>query len=152
MITYQVEEYERALPELREIFPVHWLELALFQDRMPLRPNDNDYISMDRNGSLILSTIRRHGELIGYYTAKIYNPLHYCETLAATMDMIYVKIEYRNFGYAVRLIDFVEKLLVKRGVQVWYSGYKTGKPLGLDSVLRRRGFSDADTYVVKWIG
>lgn len=68
------------------------------------------------------------------------------------MDMIYTKIEHRGHGYAIRLIDFVEKELIKRGVQIWYSGYKTHKPLGLDRVLKSRGFSDADTYLVKWIG
>lgn len=152
MITYQIEEYEKALPELKEIFLVHWLELALFQDEMPLYPIDADYITMDRNGSLFLSTIRYNGELIGYYVCKIYYPLHYGTTLAATMDMLYTKIEYRGRGYAVRLLNFVEKELIKRGVKIWYSGFKTDKPLGLDRVLKKLNFKNADTYLAKWIG
>lgn len=151
MITYQVEPYEQALPELKEIFPVHWLELALFQDRMPLKPQDNEYIARDRDGRLFLTTCRRNGELIGYYTCLVHNSLHY-DIPTALMDMIYMKIEFRSRGYAIRMIRFVEKELIKRGIQVWYSGFKTHKPLGLDRALTSLGFGPADTYLVKWIG
>lgn len=151
MITYQIEPYAHALPELKEIYPVHWLELALFQDRMPLRPQDYTYINQDQEGDLFLVTTRRNGELIGYYTCLLYRSLHY-DISTATMDMIYMKIEHRSRGYAIRMIKFVEKELIKRGVQIWYSGFKTHKPLGLERVLPALGFIPADTYLVKWIG
>jgi hypothetical protein len=151
LITYQVEAYEQALPELKEIYPVHWLELALFQDKMPLKPQDNEYIARDRDGRLFLVTCRRNGELIGYYTCLLNNSLHY-DIPTAQMDMIYMKIEFRSHGYAIRMIRLVEKELVKRGIQIWYSGYKTHKPLGLDRALTALGFGPADTYLVKWIG
>lgn len=151
MITYQVESYETALPELKEIFPVHWLELALFQDKMPLRPQDQEYIARDRDGRLFLTTCRRNGELIGYYTCLVHNSLHY-DIPTALMDMIYMRIEFRSRGYAIRMVQFVEKELIKRGIQVWYSGFKTHKPLGLDRALASLGFGPADTYLVKWIG
>lgn len=151
MITYQVEPYENALPELKELLPVHWLELALFQDRMPLMPQHAEYIARDRDGRLFLTTCRKDGELIGYYITLIHNSLHY-DIPTATMDIIYMKIEFRSRGYAIRMIKFVEKELIKRGVQIWYSGFKTRKPLGLDRALEHLGFSPADTYLVKWIG
>lgn len=151
IVTYQIEPYENALPELKQIYPVHWLELALFQDRMPLRPQDGEYIARDRDGRLFLATCRKDGELIGYYTCLVHNSLHY-DIPTALMDMIYMKIEHRSHGYAIRMIKFVEKELIKRGVQVWYSGYKTHKPLGLDRALHSLGFGPADTYLVKWIG
>lgn len=151
MITYQVESYEAALPELKEIFPIHWLELALFQDKMPLRPQDQEYIARDRDGRLFLTTCRRNGELIGYYTCLVHNSLHY-DIPTALMDMIYMRIEFRSRGYAIRMVQFVEKELIKRGIQVWYSGFKTHKPLGLDRALASLGFGPADTYLVKWIG
>lgn len=151
MITYQVEPYEQALPELKQIFPVHWLELALFQDRMPLRPQDSEYTARDRDGRLFLTTCRRNGELIGYYTCLVHYSLHY-DIPTALMDMIYMRMEFRSRGYAIRMIQFVEKELIKRGIQVWYSGFKTHKPLGLDRALASLGFGPADTYLVKWIG
>jgi hypothetical protein len=151
LITYQVEPYENALPELKEIYPVHWLELALFQDRMPLKPQDAEYIARDRDGRLFLVTCRRDGELIGYYTCIVHNSLHY-DIPTALMDMIYMKIEFRSRGYAIRMIKFVEKELIKRGVQIWFSGFKTHKPLGLDRALKALGFGSADTYLAKWIG
>jgi hypothetical protein len=151
LITYQVEPYENALPELKQIYPVHWLELALFQDRMPLMPQDHEYIARDRDGRLFLTTCRRNGELIGYYTCLVHNSLHY-DIPTALMDMIYMKIEFRSRGYAIHMIKFVEKELIKRGIQVWYSGFKTHKPLGLDRALEHLGFLPADTYLTKWIG
>lgn len=118
---------------------------------MPLRPQDAEYIQRDRDGRLFLTTCRRNGELIGYYTTLLHNSLHY-DIPTATMDMIYMKVEHRHRGYAIRLIMFVEKELTRRGVQIWYSGFKTHKPLGLDRALTHLGFGPADTYLVKWIG
>lgn len=151
MITYQVEPYEAALPELKQIISTHWEELALFQDRMPLQPQHGEYIARDRDGRLFLTTCRRNGELIGYYITLIHNSLHY-DIPTATMDIVYMKEEHRSRGYAIRMMRFVEKELTKRSVKVWYSGFKTHKPLGLDRALSHLGFGPADTYLVKWIG
>lgn len=118
---------------------------------MPLRPQDHEYIARDRSGGLFLVTCRRNGELIGYYTCLVYNSLHY-DIPTATMDLIYMKIEHRHRGYAICMIKFVEKELIKRSIQIWYSGFKTHKPLGLDRALAHLGFIPADTYLAKWIG
>lgn len=118
---------------------------------MPLKPLDGEYITRDRDGRMFLVTCRRNSELIGYYTCLLHSSLHY-EIPSATMDLIYMKIEHRHRGYAIRMIKLVEKELIKRGIQIWYSGFKTHKPLGLDHVLAGLGFIPADTYLAKWIG
>lgn len=118
---------------------------------MPLKPQHGEYIARDRDGRLFLTTCRRNGELIGYYITLVHNSLHY-DIRTATMDIIYMKEEHRSRGYAIRMMLFVERELTRRGVKVWYSGYKTHKPLGLDRALKHLGFGDADTYLVKWIG
>lgn len=152
MITAQVESFEAALPELRAIFPVHHAELALFQDRMPLDPQYDEYARRERAGSLFLVTVRKDGRITGYYTAQVAPGFHYGSTFTGTMDLMFVIPEERGRGTVVPLMRTVERELRRRGVRLWYSGHKTHKPLGLDRLLPMFGFQPADTYMAKWIG
>lgn len=152
MISAQIESFEKALPELIELFPGHWEELAIFKDRMPLSPQYAEYIRREQQGLLFLATVRKNGKIVGYYTAQIAPGFHYKSTLTATMDMAYIVPGDRQRGLALPLFRAVERELRHRGVAVWYSGYKTSKPLGMPGILDLFGFSDADTYRAKWLG
>lgn len=152
MISAQIESFEAALPELLAIFPTHWAELALFRDRMPLSPQYREYIKRERAGVLFLATIRMNGRIVGYYTAQAAPGFHYESTFTATMDMVYVLPEVRDRGLALPLFRCVERELKRRGVQLWYSGFKTHNPLGMPRLLGLLGFRDADTYMARWIG
>lgn len=152
MITTQIESFAVALPELMRIFPHHWRELALFQNRMPLAPQFHEYMRRERSGSLFLATVRVDGEIAGYYTAQVAAGFHYGSTLTGTMDMVYITEEHRNKGLIVPLMRRVEREMQRRQVQVWYAGYKSHNPMQLDRILPRFGFIPADTYMAKWIG
>lgn len=152
MITAQVESFEAALPELKRLFSVHHRELALFQDRMPLRPQYDEYVERERAGRLFLATVRRDGAIVGYYTAQVAPGFHYGDTLTGHMDMCYVVPEHRGQGLAWPLFRCVEKELQRRGVQLWYSGFKVHNPLRMPELLTALGFQPADQYQVKWIG
>lgn len=152
MISAQIESFEKALPELIKIFPTHWTELAIFKEKMPLSPQYDEYVKRERNGILFLATVRKNGRIVGYYTAQVAPGFHYKETLTATMDMAYVVPEERQKGLALPLFRAVERELKRRGVKIWYSGWKTAKPLGMPDLLEAFGFSSADTYLAKWLG
>lgn len=152
MITAQIESFEQALPELRAIFPQHHAELALFKDRMPLSPQYDEYIERERAGRLFLVTVRLNGEIAGYYVAQVAPGFHYSETMTGTMDMCYVTTEQRGRGLSLPLFRCVERELRRRGVQVWYSGYKTERTFGMPGLLDLLKFGPADTYRAKWIG
>lgn len=152
MITAQVESFEAALPELNVLFPRHWEELALFRDRMPLAPQYNEYVTRERSGRLFLATVRADGRLAAYYVAQTAPGFHYAGTFTAHMDIKYVVPDLRGRGLIVPLMRTVERELRRRGVQAWYSGYKTCTPLGLDKILPALGFQPADSYLVKWLG
>lgn len=152
MITAQVESYEAALPELRQLFPRHWEELALFRDRMPLAPQYGEYVRRERDGLLFLTTVRVDGRLAAYYTVQTTPGFHYAGTFTANMDIMYVVPDLRGRGLVMPLMRRVEAELRRRGVQAWYSGYKTSNPLGLDKVLPMLGFQPADSYMIKWLG
>lgn len=152
MITAQVESFEAALPELMPLFPRHWQELALFKDRMPMAMQFPEYVRREQVGSLFLATVRLDGRIAAYYVTQVAPGFHYGTTLTGTMDLIYVVPELRDRGLAYPLFRCVERELKRRGVQLWYSGYKTGNPNQLDRLLPVLGFQPADTYMVKWIG
>jgi len=152
VITVQVDSFEHSIPELRELFPTHHRELALFQDRMPLVPDYAEYVRREREGSLFLTTARWNGRVVAYYVAQVRLGFHYSTTLTGTMDILYVVPEFRNRGLALPLFRHTEKELKRRGVSVWYSGYKTRNQMGLAGLHEVLGFQPADTYVAKWIG
>lgn len=146
-----MESFERAIPELSCIFPIHWSELAIFKDRMPLDPDYDEYVRREREGRLFLVTVRKDGQIVAYYTAQAAKGFHYQSTFTGTMDMLYVVQEVRERGLAMPLFRCVEKELERRGVRLWFSGYKSHNPLGLDLLLPKFGFIPADVYMAKWL-
>ncbi len=152
MITAQVESFVDCASELAAIFPQHWDELALFRDRMPLAPQWQEYARRERDGVLFLVTVRWNGKIVGYYTAQVAPGFHYSQTLTGTHDLVYVIPEARERGLALPLFRCVERELKRRGVRLWFSGFKTHNPLGMPDLLDRLGFVPADQYCAKWIG
>lgn len=152
MITVQVEHFADCRQELADIFPLHWEELGKFKDRMPLMPQYGEYVHRNILGKLILVTARIDGRIMGYYTAQIAPGFHYASTLTATMDLCYIHPSVRNRGLAAPLFRAVEKELKRRGVQLWFSGYKHHNQLGMPALLNLLGFQMSDCYESKWIG
>ncbi len=152
MITAQIEPFFSCWPELKEIFPSHHRELALFQDKMPLNPQETEYCNRNMFGVLFFATVRWNGKIAAYYIAQVQPGFHYGSTLTGTQDICYVLPELRNRGLAFPLFRLVEREMRRRGVKAWYSGWKTQNPLGMDRLLPALGFVPADTYAVKWLG
>jgi GNAT superfamily N-acetyltransferase len=152
MITVQVESFRDCIPELRVIFDKHHKELGLFRNVMPLDPNYHEYCRRENEGILFLTTVRRDGTIVAYYTAQTVSGFHYASTFTGTMDIAYVVPEERNRGLALPLFRRTEAELKRRGVKVWYSGYKVNNPLGMPELLNALGFMPADFYCAKWIG
>lgn len=152
MLTAQIEPFEPAKDELAQIFLRHWEELALFRDKMPLDPQYGEYVNRNRSGVLFLATMRWDGDIVAYYIAQVAPGFHYNSTLCGIGDICYVVPEFRDRGLAYPLFRLVERELRRRGVKVWYSGWKTANPLGMDKLLPALGFGPADSYTAKWIG
>lgn len=152
MLTFQVDSFEQCIPELCRIFPMHHTELGLLRNKMPLDPDYQEYVRIERNGNLFLTTGRWNGIIVAYYVAHVRPGLHYLSTLTGTMDIAYVSPEMRGRGLALPLFRHVEKELQRRGVKVWYSGAKVHNPMGMPELHEMLGFIPADKYFVKWIG
>src|SRR6185436_8871648 len=83
MITAQVESLTERLEELKAFFPKHWDVLALNKDVVPLDPQYAKYLRRDALGLVLFVSLRKDGDLIGYFVGFVAPGLHYqtCLTL-----------------------------------------------------------------------
>lgn len=151
MITAQLESFEERLEELKVLLPLHYQELAMDQDRVPLSPSYNVYIGHERDGQLIFMTLREAGKLVGYFIGFISSGLHYNTCLDCRMDIFYVHPSIRGTALpGLKLFRAVEKELKRRGVQRWYVGAKLKHDAS--PLFKRLGFKPIEVYHSKWIG
>lgn len=150
MITCHVESFEERLSELQALLPLHYRELALNQDKVPLQPQYHVYIERERAGGLLFVTLRDSGELVGYFIGFIAPGLHYSTCLTCTMDIFYVRADKRSGSAGVRMFRFVETELKRRGVQRWFMGSKVHADAS--ALFKRIGAEPVETYYSKWIG
>lgn len=150
MLTCHVESFEQRLAELQVLLPLHYKELALNQDHVPLSPQYSLYIERERAGALLFVTLRDAGELVGYFIGFIAPGLHYSTCLTCTMDIFYVRQDKRSGSAGVRMFRFVEQELRRRGVQRWFMGSKIHADAS--ALFKRIGAAPVETYYSKWLG
>lgn len=150
MITAHIESFEERLEELQALLPLHYQELALNQDKVPLSPQYGIYIARERAGELLFVTLRDAGALVGYFIGFIAPGLHYSTCLTCTMDIFFVRADKRKGSAGVRLFRFVESELRRRGVQRWFMGSKIHADAS--ALFQRIGAAPVETYYSKWLG
>lgn len=150
MLTIQLESFAQRLEEFKPLFPLHWEELALNKDKVPLDPQYNIYIEREKLGELIFVTIRELGRPVGYFIGFIAPGLHYKTCLTCTMDIFYVCKEKRKGTAGIKLFRFVEKELKRRGVHRWFMGSKVHADAS--PLFERIGAVKVETYHSKWLG
>jgi N-acetylglutamate synthase-like GNAT family acetyltransferase len=150
MITFHIELFEDRLAELQVLLPLHYSELALNQDKVPLTPQFNVYIERERRGELIFVVAREEGAMIGYFIGFIAPGLHYQTCLTCTMDIFYVHPDKRTGTTGLKLFRFVEAELKRRGVQRWFMGSKV--QADASALFERVGASKVEVYYSKWLG
>ena len=150
MITCHVESFTERLPELRPLLPLHWEELALNQDKVPLDPIFEIYFDREKKGELIFVTLRESGELVGYFIGFIAPGLHYRSCLTCTMDIFYVRKDKRGGRAGIKLFKFVEDELRRRGIDRWFVGSKCKADVSW--LFEHLGFDKVEVYFSKWLG
>ena len=150
MLTAQIESFTERLEEFRPLFPLHWEELALNKDKVPLDPQYDIYIQREARGELLFVTLRELGTPVGYFIGFIAPGLHYRTCLTCTMDIFYVHPAKRGGRGGIKLFKFVEKELRRRGVDRWFVGSKCHADASwLFEIL---GFDRVEVYYSKWLG
>ena len=150
MITYQAESFEERLAEFKYLLPEHYKELALNQDKVPLSPQWSVYFEQERQGQLLFVTAREEGDIIGYFIGFVKPGLHYSTCLTCIMDIFYIRKDKRNGRAGIKLFQFVEKELKRRGVDRWFVGSKLHADAS--SLFKYLKFDPVETYYTKWIG
>lgn len=152
MITAQIESLTEQLDHLKALFPAHWEELALNKDKVPLDPQYEVYLQRDAIGSVLFVTLRKDGEIIGYFVGFMAPGLHYRTCLTLMMDIFYLHPDYRDGSpkAAILLFREVEREAKRRGVVYWVVGSKVHRDASrLFEFLK---FQKIETHYSKWIG
>ena len=150
MITAHVESFEENLEYLKPLLPIHYKELALNQDKVPLSPQFDKYVATEKQGGLIFVTLRKVGEMVGYFIGFIAPGLHYSTCLTCQMDIFYVLPEHRGSGTGFQLFKFVEQQLKKRGVQRLFVGSKLHKDASW--LFEKLNYTPVEAYYSAWLG
>lgn len=150
MLTAQVESLAEHLDALKPFFPLHWEELALNQRQVPLDPNYDSYLARDAAGEIILVTLRKSGEIVGYFVGFIGPALHYQTCLTLTMDIFWVRPEHRGEGGGFVLFKEVEREARRRGVQRMFVGSKCHKDASW--LFQRLGYEEVERFYSCWMG
>jgi GNAT superfamily N-acetyltransferase len=154
MIEIKVEPFFDCIHELQTFFPDHWEELGIFKDKMPLLPNWPQYAALESIGELLTIVARKNNKVIGYYVCRIGFAIHNASTPVAQSIMMWIDKNKRHHGIGIKLFEFVEDELKRRGIKVWYSNsIVTGKNhKSMDRLLQWMEFKPVDLYYGKWIG
>lgn len=150
MITAHAESFEQNLEFLKPLLPIHYAELALNQDKVPLSPQFDKYVDAENRGELIFVALRDTGRMVGYFIGFIAPGLHYSTCLTCQMDIFYVLPEHRGSGAGFQLFKFVEKQLKQHGVQRMFVGSKMHKDASW--LFEKLGYTPVETYYSTWLG
>ena len=105
-----VESLAENLEELKPLLPLHYEELALDQEKVPLDPQYEVYLEREARGELLFVLVRGEGKaIVGYFIGFIAPGLHYQTCLTCTMDIFYIKQGARGNQLGVKLFQFVER-------------------------------------------
>jgi GNAT superfamily N-acetyltransferase len=124
IVTYAVEHLRDMKPELENLLPRHWMEIARDQEIIKLDPDWDSYFAMENMGQFHGMVARCEGKMIGYHISFIRPHLHYRKSLSAIVDIYFILPEYRKGRVGVELFKEVEKSWKARGVQKAFTGTK----------------------------
>ena len=138
---YQRESVAAVFEEIKPLLALHWEEIAHYQD-IPLDPDYDSYLALDKTGRIRVYTVRKEGVLIGYSVFFLGN-LHYRSTKIASQDILFVLPEYRGGGVGFRFIRYCDTQLESEGVTVVYHHVKVKHDFG--RLLVHLGYEPIDT-------
>lgn len=150
MLTAHVENLTERLEEMKPLFPLHWEELALNQDKVPLDPQYHVYLERDARGEVLFVTLRDAGELVGYFVGFVAPGLHYQTCLTCHMDILYLRPDKRGGRGGITLMKEVIAEMKRRGVQRSFVGTKAHKDIG--RLFEALEYKHVETTYSLWLG
>jgi GNAT superfamily N-acetyltransferase len=144
-----VEPYsDQLVEEIKPLIQMHYDEIALHKEVIPLDPDWDRYAAIDSTGNLLIVTARTNEqELIGYAVFFITPHIHYKSTIVAHNDILYLHPEYRRGRTGIRLLKDSETACRHLGVDKILWHIKFAKDFR--HILYRFGYCDEDAIVGK---
>ena len=149
MIKFGVERYHQVSEDIKELIKLHYEEIAVNKDVIPLDPDWDRYKALDDSGLIMTVTARDDGKIIGYAIFFVTSHLHYKSTIYANNDLLYLHPDYRKGMTGIRLITLSEGFLKQRGVAkiMWHIKFNKD----FSRLLHHLGYVDEDIIVGKII-
>lgn len=145
-VRFAVEMYRqlRADADALRIVEDHFVEVA--PGSIPLALDHGQFEWMCQNNILHIVTARDEGKLVGYHFTICKKHLHR-DCMAGYVDAFYVDPEHRTGRTAMRLFQYAEETLMRRGVKWIYSGSKNVKDVG--RLMEYLGYTDIERVYLK---
>lgn len=150
MLTAAVEPWATFIEEAKPLLPLHWEELALDKDKVPLAPRYDVYDARDAEGMVMVVAMRQAGKLVGYFIGFVSPGLHYETCLTLTMDIFWIAPEHRGQNGGALLFKTVEAEAKRRGVQRMFVGSKCH--LDASYLFEKLGYNRVEVFYSAWLG
>lgn len=150
MLTAQPEPFPPFLEEVKPLLPLHWQELALNKEDVPLSPQFDEYLSRDAKGMVLTVALRDAGKLVGYFVGFVAPGLHYSTCLTLHLDIFWIHPDHRGQMGGVKLFKAVEAEAKRRGVQRMFVGSKVHQDASF--LFERLGYDKVETVYSTMLG
>lgn len=150
-LSFAWERFSDIAGELAPLWKLHWSEIALDRDIVPLDPNWDFYEFLDRGGALAILTARsRKGKLAGYIFNRLGPHDHYVSTIFAHTEMFWLHPFFRKGWQPVKMFQANLRGLKERSVVVASISFKLHFKDGrVGQLLARLGYEPADIVLRK---
>lgn len=144
-LVFAWERFPKLVHELKVLWPMHWREIAIDQDIVPLDPDWDCYYALDERNILAVLTVRYNGHLAGYVFNHIGPHAHYCSTIFGHTDMFWLHPRFRKGWQPVKMLLENARGLKAREVVVHTVNFKIGFQNGrLAKLFKRLGYRATD--------
>ena len=109
------------------MLPEHWAELAVHKD-IPLDPDYDFYERANTAGLLLIMTVRKSTNLIGYAIWVVKPHPHYKAHTWALNDIVWLHPDHRGLQIGRDFVKFWEREFNARNVAVIHVDTKTAVP------------------------
>ena len=149
-LVYAVDPWSTYAADAVKLWPLHWEEIALDKDHVPLDVDMERYAELDAAGQLHIVTARDDDERLQGYVLYVTMPhLHYKSTLHAFMDVLYLAPMHRKGLAGYRLLTWAESTLRARGVRKVFMGGKMHYDLA--PIYARLGYTEIERHFSKML-
>lgn len=150
MTTIQTEPMVPAIPEIKQLIGLHWIEVAGYKDQIPLDPDWDRYAELEAAGNIWMATAREEGRMVGYSIFFVGPMLHYKSTVLASNDVVFLHpLHRKGRTTGMRLIKYSHEEMRKRAQRiVWH--LKVAHDWG--AILKRLGYKHEENLMGMYVG